>query len=236
MEIIQQLIDSKKYGLKCPYEMNPTYITIHETDNDASAQSEINYMQGNAGNTSFHIAVDDKVAIQGIPFNRNAWHAGDGADGYGNRNSIGIEICKNMIYGTDEYPQGLLNAVEVTKQLMKQFGIPIENVKQHYHWTGKNCPSRIRKEGTWQKFLSLCQEKESEETNMELVNGYQQLRWLQQKIHAYKQSGKEKLGLISLPYGSVLDITKFKLPGKKIKCICNCHYFERGKSNGFLGR
>ena len=30
--------------------------------------------------------------VQGIPENRNAWHAGDG-NGGGNRKGIGIEIC-----------------------------------------------------------------------------------------------------------------------------------------------
>ncbi|MEG0165943.1 N-acetylmuramoyl-L-alanine amidase [Anaerorhabdus sp.] len=235
MEIIQQLVSKEKYGIKCPHTINPKYITIHNTDNNASAQNEINYMQRNGNSTSFHIAVDDKVAIQGIPFDRNAWHAGDGANGPGNRNSIGIEICYSTDYASGRHEKAFYNAVEIVQQLMKQFNIPIENVVQHNHWSGKNCPSRIRKEGTWEKFLSLCKE-ESEETNMGLVNGYQSLTWVGQKIHAYKQSGKEKLGLISLPYGSVLDITKFKLPGKVIKCIVNCHYFEMGKSNGYLGR
>lgn len=235
MEIIQQLISRDKYGLKCPYFLEPKYITIHNTGNDASAQNEINYMQRNNDATGFHIAVDDYVAILGIPLDRNAWHAGDGSNGIGNRQSIGIEICYSTDYSSNRHEKAFYNAVEVTKQLMKQFNIPIENIKQHYDWTKKNCPHRIRQEGTWKKFLSLCEE-ESEEVKMGLVNGYQSLKWLNQQIHVYKQSGKEKLGLLSLPYGSVLDITKFKLPGKKIKCICNCHYFEQGKSNGFLGR
>ncbi|MEG2908004.1 MAG: N-acetylmuramoyl-L-alanine amidase, partial [Erysipelotrichaceae bacterium] len=196
MEIIQQLIDKSKYGLKCPYSMIPKYITIHNTGNNVSAQSEINYMQRNAGNTSFHIAVDDKMAILGIPLGRNAWHAGDGSKGTGNRESIGIEICYSTDFNSDKHEKAFMNAIEVTKQLMKQFDIPLENVKQHYDWIKKNCPHRIRQEGTWEKFLSLCKE-ESEEEKMGLVNGYQSLKWLSQQIHVYKQSGKEKLGLLS---------------------------------------
>ncbi len=43
----------------------------------------------------FHIAVDDKEAVQGIPLERNAWHCGDGG-GNGNRKSIGVEICYSL--------------------------------------------------------------------------------------------------------------------------------------------
>ncbi|SJZ57475.1 peptidoglycan recognition protein family protein [Anaerorhabdus furcosa] len=165
MEIIQQLISQDKYGLKCPYVLNPKYITIHNTGNNASAQNEINYMKKNLSNTSFHIAVDDKVAILGIPLNRNAWHAGDGSKGIGNRESIGIEICYSTDYSSDRHSKAFYNAIEVTKQLMIEFNIPIENVRQHYDWSKKNCPHRIRKEGTWKKFLSLCCEAESIETH-----------------------------------------------------------------------
>lgn len=165
MEIIQQLISKDKYGLKCPYFLDPKYITIHNTGNNASAQNEINYMQRNSNSTGFHIAVDDKVAILGIPLDRNAWHAGDGSNGVGNRQSIGIEICYSTDYSSDRHEKAFYNAVEVTKQLMKQFSIPIDNVKQHYDWNKKDCPHRIRKEGTWSKFLSLCKE-ESGDVNM----------------------------------------------------------------------
>ena len=32
----------------------------------------------NDNEVSFHFAVDDKEVVQGIPLDRNAWHAGDG--------------------------------------------------------------------------------------------------------------------------------------------------------------
>ncbi|MEC2444681.1 N-acetylmuramoyl-L-alanine amidase, partial [Bacillus cereus] len=47
------------------------------------------YMIRNDNQVSFHIAVDDKEAVQGIPLERNAWHTGDG-NGNGNRKSIGV--------------------------------------------------------------------------------------------------------------------------------------------------
>lgn len=153
--IKQDLIDESKYAIKCPYEMKPTYITIHNTANKASAQAEISYMKSNNNEVSYHVAVDDKEAIQGIPFNRNAWHCGDSANGKGNRNSIGIEICYSTDYESDRHEKAFMKAVEVTKYLMKKFNIPVSNVVQHNHWNGKNCPHRIREEGTWDKFIGL---------------------------------------------------------------------------------
>ena len=76
--------------------MIPTSITNHNTYNDASAKNEANNHNRayNHNSTSFHIAIDDVEVVQLLPFNRNAYHAGDGSvvNG-GNRTSIGIEIC-----------------------------------------------------------------------------------------------------------------------------------------------
>ena len=83
---------TNKYSIKCPYSMDAKYIVIHNTANDASAANEIAYMQRNDNKVSFHIAVDDIEVIEGLPLDRNAWHAGDG-NGEGNRKGIGIEIC-----------------------------------------------------------------------------------------------------------------------------------------------
>lgn len=76
MSLIQSLIDPSKYDIKCPYSMNPIGICIHNTANDASAENEISYMKSNNNEVSFHVAVDDQKAIQGLPFTRNAWAAG----------------------------------------------------------------------------------------------------------------------------------------------------------------
>ena len=76
MEYKQMLVEESKWDIKCPYEMKPEYITVHNTANDATADNEVKYMISNNNEVSFHYAVDDKVAVQGIPTNRNAWHAG----------------------------------------------------------------------------------------------------------------------------------------------------------------
>ncbi|WP_242276657.1 N-acetylmuramoyl-L-alanine amidase C-terminal domain-containing protein [Bacillus cereus group sp. BfR-BA-01445] len=151
MEIQKKLVDPSKYGTKCPYTMKPKYITVHNTYNDASAENEVSYMITNNNEVSFHIAVDDKKAIQGIPLERNAWACGDG-NGSGNRESISVEICYSKS-GGDRYYKAEENAVYVVQQLMSMYNIPIENVRTHQSWSGKYCPHRMLAEGRWGAFI-----------------------------------------------------------------------------------
>lgn len=157
----QNLVSASMYGTKCPYAMAPKKVTVHETDNNASSNNEVAYMISNGNQTSFHVGIDEKEAVQGIPFNRNAWHAGDGKNGYGNRNTISFEICKNYdpsrgttnISGAQlaAYNQAKANAVKVIAQVMIEEGINgvVGNVKTHNDWSGKLCPQKMLREGLW---------------------------------------------------------------------------------------
>ena len=157
----QNLVASNMYGTKCPYAMTPKKVTVHETDNNASAANEVAYMIRNGNQTSFHVGIDEKEAIQGIPFNRNAWHAGDGGNGYGNRNTISFEICKNYdpnkgttkISGSQltAYNKAKANAVKVIPQIMIEQDINgiVDNVRTHNDWSGKLCPQKMLREGLW---------------------------------------------------------------------------------------
>lgn len=140
---VRQLwLDPAKYAIKAPHAMKAKYITIHNTANDASAANEIAFMHRNSAATSYHVAIDDKEAIEAIPFARNAWHAGDGAFGKGNRESIGIEICYSKS-GGKRYEEAEANAIEYTAHALVQLGLPASAVKFHQEWSGKNCPHRI---------------------------------------------------------------------------------------------
>lgn len=145
VNVIDHLVSPSKYPLKAPYKMTPTEITFHNTYNDAPAINEAKYMVGNDSATSFHDAVDDKEVRHCIPYDRNAWHAGDG-NGRGNRNSIGVEICYSMS-GGERYRKAELNAIDHISNLMIRFGIPISNVKTHQERNGKYCPHRMLDEG-----------------------------------------------------------------------------------------
>lgn len=153
LKVIKKLCPKSKYGRKCPYKMDPDYITIHNTANDATARNEVNYMLNNSNQVSYHFAVDDKEAVQAIPLNRNAWHAGDGGSGKGNRKSIGIEICFSKSGGT-RFEKSEKNAAYLTAVLLKERGWSINRVKRHKDWSGKNCPHRTITKG-WSRFLNM---------------------------------------------------------------------------------
>ena len=151
----QNLVSRGKYNIKCPYSMKAESITVHNTWNDASADNEVKYMIGNNNKVSFHIAIDDKEAVQGIPFDRNAWHAGDG-NGKGNRSSIGVEICHSKS-GGERFAKAERNAAELIASMLKERGWGIDRVKKHQDWSGKYCPHRTLDLG-WQRFLNMVRE------------------------------------------------------------------------------
>lgn len=152
MQVRQMLVDKSKYSIKCPYMMTATRIVVHNTANDASANNEISYMINNNNEVSFHIAVDDKEAVQGIPLNRNAWHAGDG-NGKGNREGISIEICYSKS-GGDRFIKAEQNAAKLIADLLKERGWGIDKVTKHQDYSGKYCPHRTLDMG-WQRFLNM---------------------------------------------------------------------------------
>lgn len=142
MSIIKQsLVSSSKYNIKCPYSMKPVGIAIHNTYNDASAKNEISYMKSNNNQVSFHIAVDDKEAIQGLPLDRNSWSCGDGANGQGNRKHISIEICYSKSGGA-RFTNAEKLAAKVVAELLKKYNWGIDKVKAHRDFANKNCPHR----------------------------------------------------------------------------------------------
>jgi N-acetylmuramoyl-L-alanine amidase CwlA len=159
VEIKQNLVPQSKYNIKCPYSMNPIGITVHNTANDASANNEINYMISNNNYNSFHFAVDDKKIVQGLPLDRNGFHASDGATGTGNRKTIGIEICYSKS-GGDRFIKAEQNAVDLIVYLMKKYNWDISKVKRHYDYAPdkKYCPHRTMDMG-WDRFLKMITDK-----------------------------------------------------------------------------
>jgi len=157
VQIIQDLIPKGRRN-RPGYKLEPRYITVHDTANTsagADARAHAQYLKGSTAASlpvSWHYTVDDKVIYQHLPLNENGWHASDGASGTGNRQSIGIEICENRD-GNRAVAEA--NAAWLTAKLLKDYGLGLDRVKQHYDWSGKNCPRvlRGRKDG-WKNFLA----------------------------------------------------------------------------------
>ena len=157
VQIIQDLIPKGRRN-RPGYKLNPRYVTIHDTANPgagANAKAHAAYLRGAAAAAipaSWHFTVDDKVIYQHLPLTENGWHCGDGTNGPGNRTSIGIEICENK---DGNRTQAEANAAWLTVKLLKDYGLKTTAVKQHYNWSGKNCPRVLRgRAGGWQGFLS----------------------------------------------------------------------------------
>lgn len=168
LTIRKMAMPTSKYSIKCPYTMTPTRIVIHNTANDASAENEIRYMQSNNAQTSFHFAVDDKEAVQGVDIWRNAWHAGDGnvqdknSKYYskGNLEGIAIEICYSKSGGT-RFIKAEENAAELAAKLLIDFGWGIDKITKHQDYSGKYCPHRTLDMG-WDRFVNMVEKKRKE--------------------------------------------------------------------------
>lgn len=152
MLVTQLLVPQSKWGLKCPYNMTPEGITIHNTANDASAMSEISYMIGNGNEVSYHFAIDDYRVVQGVLENRNTWQSGDGA-GFGNRRTLGIEICYSKS-GGERFDKAEINAAEFIAQLMVKYGWGLDKIYDnrnsigtHQNRNNKYCPHRTLDKG-----------------------------------------------------------------------------------------
>lgn len=162
--IRQNLVSPNKYSIKCPYDMKPEGMTVHNTANNASAQNEVSYMINNNDKVSFHFAVDDKEIVQGIPENRNAYHASDGSDGTGNRKTISIEIC----YSTGDkakFEKAQENTAEFVAYKLKEYKWNIDKVYTHKHWSGKHCPHRTLDDYGWDYFINLVKKYLNDEKN-----------------------------------------------------------------------
>ncbi|MBM7570771.1 N-acetylmuramoyl-L-alanine amidase [Aquibacillus albus] len=122
-------------------------ITIHETANPnegAGAQMHRDYAQNTTNSVSYHWVVDDKIAIQVVPDEEVAWHAGTDE---GNKTSLGIEICENR----DADPVARYdNAVWLAAYLLHKHKLSINDLIPHKDWYGKNCPRNLL--AVWQDF------------------------------------------------------------------------------------
>lgn len=162
VKLIRDFVPKGRHGRWKHRPMQPRYITIHSTQNetgDAYAHA-LALKRGTLGGVSWHYTVQDDVVIQHMPTNEQAKHAD--FDGPGNSYSIGIEMCEHR---GNNREATLERTAKLAAYLMKQHGIPIDNVVPHYHWprrgknpANKNCPRFLMTNGRpgakWQAFVN----------------------------------------------------------------------------------
>ena len=218
MKYRQMLVDESKWNIKCPYEMKPEYITVHNTANDASAENEINYMISNNKEVSYHYAVDDKEAVQGILTNRNSWNAYDGFNGTGNRKSIAVEICYSKS-GGERFIQAEKNAAQVVAELLHGWDLPLDRVKKHQDWNGKYCPHRTLDMG-WDRFLKMVSDAYYKTDSEPIVKEADQILHVGSKV---KFNGVFKANEVIAPNG--------KYPNGAVGCYDLCYGAPVGKDD-----
>ena len=95
--------------------------------------------------------------MQGLPENRNGWHAGDSATGKGNREGIAIEICYSKSGGS-RFTKAEENAVDLIVDILKRYNWGIDKVTKHQDYANKYCPHRTLDLG-WDRFINMIKNK-----------------------------------------------------------------------------
>ena len=163
VKLVYDVVTVDEYKYKAPFVMKPEYPVVHNagTNFDPSAKS-LNKSMRNAKTTqkSWHFSVDEATIVQGLPLNRNGWHAGDGRDGDGNRKGIAIEICRDTLNTyEDKFLQAEKNASVLLADLMYQKGF--KEIRKHQDFSGKYCPHKTLDKG-WERFVELVNTKRQE--------------------------------------------------------------------------
>ncbi len=167
--------------------ITPQYIVIHNTAG-GTASSNADWFcsgAGGSGNCTQFIT-DDKEIYQIMSPTQKARHiqgsntsGGKGCASWSstlapalqqcgatNANSIGIEVADGYNPNTNTYNNDTVDmakavelTIELTRYLMTQYNIPIDNVVRHGDTHNKPCPNRIMELNLWPYFKEQCQKR-----------------------------------------------------------------------------
>ena len=196
LKIIQHLIPISNKLARPRYPMKAEYVTIHNTGNPgASALANSKYVDNVNNYVSWHFTIGKDEVYQELPINESAWHAGDGANGAGNRKSIGIEIAE--VPGAEE------TAIKFVAELLEALNLSVDKIVPHKYWksekypNGKNCPRLILPH--WDKFIDNIKKEMSGNTNRDKVQkrfGFDNNTMLHLDKHPYPDALYNKLANI----------------------------------------
>lgn len=130
------------------------YIVIHYTANRGdTAKNNIDYFAREKVSAGAHYFVDETSVWQSVKEEDTAYHCGAKAYRHPvcrNANSIGIEMC-NCVGAVPQETEKRTAAL--TRDIMKRYAIPVENVLRHGDVTGKNCPAPWMEDAKqWERF------------------------------------------------------------------------------------
>lgn len=115
-------------------------IVIHNTNIQKSAHMCEKMMLEGKDSRGTHFFVDEDI-VQVMPLDWSCFNTGKGLD-FGNTQCIAIEICSNL--NTQKYFKAEQTAVELIKELMKEFNLTTEDIYFHRDFDSTvNCPADI---------------------------------------------------------------------------------------------
>lgn len=203
--IVDHIPRTTPYNRRPGIKMVPTTITIHNTGNPTStARNERAWLTNptNDRTASYHIVIDEREAIEVLPLNEVAWHAGDGrTPGGGNMASIGIEICES-----GDYAKTVDNAARLVAKMLLERGWGVDRLRRHYDWSGKICPRKMYDNGTWTSWEGF---KRQVQQKMNQIKAGNQMKKVEGNATiSYK--GKQLQGIIvdSVSYVPVRDFAQ----------------------------
>ncbi len=165
MEIIKDITNTNK---TISNNRKIEYLVIHYVGAVSTAKNNASYFKNTYRGASAHYFVDDNEVVQVVEDKNIAWHCGNDVyySGARNSNSLSIEMCcykmsnGNLNVSSDTEAR----AIELSKELIKKYNIPIENVVRHYDVTHKNCPAPfVTDEEKWNNFKKKLQEESTSE-------------------------------------------------------------------------
>lgn len=145
------------------------YIVIHYVGATGGAKANCEYYASKYIGASAHYYVGFQGEVwQSVEDYNIAWHCGTKGKYYHsacrNSNSIGIELCvrnkgSQADVSRDWYFEDATidAAINLTKELMKKYNIPVDHVIRHYDVTHKICPNPFvynHTKHTWSTFKS----------------------------------------------------------------------------------
>ena len=165
MEIIKNITNTNR---TVSNNRDIKYLVMHYVGAVSTARNNASYFKNTYRGASAHYFVDDNEVVQVVEDKDIAWHCGNDVYycGARNSNSLSIEMCcyrmsnGNLNITADTEAR----AVELAKELIKKYNIPIENVVRHYDVTRKNCPAPMVSDvERWNNFKKKLQEQNATE-------------------------------------------------------------------------
>ncbi|WP_234124602.1 peptidoglycan recognition protein family protein [Clostridium hydrogenum] len=114
-------------------KLQPIGIIIHDTDDPGgTAQNNRDYFNSSYVASSAHYFVDWNKAIQAVPENEVAWHAGPTA----NHKYLSVEMCVPYGNNQDKFNKVYQNTIQLVASICKRYGWNSSNIYSH-DWVSK---------------------------------------------------------------------------------------------------